>query len=106
AKTTFAKITFLVVAFAGFGNALKPHFVGYPYKNPWRSRPLEGFYRGLGVVKGEAKALLSFVASQTMIYIVLLLRYSSAKKRSPSPLKKKRKFKFSKTKNFSKNLEC
>ena len=31
---------------------------------------LKGFSRGLGVVKGEAKVLLSFVASQTMIYIV------------------------------------
>ena len=31
---------------------------------------IEGFSRGLGVVKGEAKVLLSFVASQTMIYIV------------------------------------
>ena len=47
--------------------------------------------RGLGVVKGEAKVLLSFVASQTMIYIVLLLRYSTAKKALPFPLKKRKK---------------
>ncbi|WP_222703349.1 hypothetical protein, partial [Campylobacter lanienae] len=40
-------------------------------------------------VKGETKVLLSFVASQTMIYIVLLSRYSSAKKALPFPLKKK-----------------
>ena len=54
---------------------------------------LKGFSRGLGVVKGEAKVLLSFVASQTMIYIVLLSRYSAAKKALPFPLNIKNKFK-------------
>ena len=63
--------------------------MGTPIKIRGVSHPLKGFSRGLGVVKGEAKVLPSFVASQTMIYIVLLLRYSAAKKRSPSHLKKK-----------------
>ena len=43
---------------------------GYPCKNPWRSHPLKGFYRGLGVVKGKGVA--------------------SAKKRSPFHLKKRK----------------
>ncbi len=42
------------------------------FKNPWRSHPLKGFFKGLGVVKGEGVA--------------------TAKKASPFPLKKKEKF--------------
>ena len=39
-------------------------------KNPWRSHPLKGFFRGLGVVKGEGVA--------------------TAKKALPFPLKKRK----------------
>ena len=43
------------------------------FKNPWRSHPLKGFFKGLGVVKGEGVA--------------------TAKKASPFPLKKRKIFK-------------
>ncbi len=46
---------------------------------------IEGFYRGLGVVKGEAKVLLSFVASQTMIYIVFAVTLLICQKSAPLP---------------------
>ncbi|ARQ98004.1 hypothetical protein CLAN_1280 [Campylobacter lanienae NCTC 13004] len=63
---------------------------GAPYKNPWRGHPLKGFSRGLGVVKGEAKVLLSFVASQTMIYIVVAVTLLICQKALPLPLKKRK----------------
>ncbi|ARR00374.1 hypothetical protein CSUIS_0547 [Campylobacter porcelli] len=64
---------------------LKPRKRGTPifapnlYKNPWRSHPLKGFYRGLGVVKGEGVA--------------------AAKKALPFPLKLKNYFNFAAEQN-------
>ncbi|WP_236843726.1 hypothetical protein, partial [Campylobacter lanienae] len=44
-------------------------------------------------IKREAKVLLSFVASQTMIYIVFAVTLLICQKALPFPLKLKKKFK-------------
>ncbi|WP_236843553.1 hypothetical protein, partial [Campylobacter lanienae] len=55
-------------------------------------------------IKGEANVLLSFVASQTMIYIVFAVTLLICQKALPFPLKIKNKFKNLNFSHISKNL--